>query len=101
MRVRSSCKAGKASAQAAEYAAGVVNWADCNPKPPNATGKSRLNGFAVAHPLNISCSVAQMASSYAANAKGGMVRMAWLALGDAQSNRSNQAHCKSGSLGNW
>ncbi|OLP84538.1 hypothetical protein AK812_SmicGene34573 [Symbiodinium microadriaticum] len=86
---------------AAEYAAGVVNWADCNPKPPNATGKSRLNGFAVAHPLNISCSVAQMASSYAANAKGGMVRMAWLALGDAQSNRSNQAHCKSGSLGNW
>ena len=35
-----TCRARKASAQAARYAAGAVNWADCNPKPPNVPGRA-------------------------------------------------------------
>ncbi|OLP90825.1 hypothetical protein AK812_SmicGene27525 [Symbiodinium microadriaticum] len=56
-------------------------------------------------PPSIFCRVVHMASSCprakAADAEEGMVRMAWLARGEAQGSKSSHAHWRSGSLGSW
>ena len=104
-----SRRTGRASAHAAQYAAGAARSADWRPKLPKAAGSEPS---ARAWPASSSRtspkhfpSAFQMASScaraYAADSDGGIVRRAWFARADAHIRSKSQAHCRSGECGKW
>ena len=98
---------GSASAQEAQYAAGLVRAADWSPNPSKVAGIPAISQAACAScsgapPMQerkVSHRAASFAAAYPATSEGGRVRKAWLARGDAQRARSSQAHCRSGSSG--
>ena len=103
------CSISRQSAHAAQYAAGAVLVALLRPQPPLRTGKVATCHAALWRPKGRGCSRSLLRHSltwsscpaaYSLDALGGSILSKWFALGTAVCNRSAQAHCRSGSVGN-
>ena len=107
---RRAAMTGRASAHAAQYAAGAMRTAEVRPTPPivpgncpiaraSATWSSAAVGLPSASPSSahrVFHTAASCCSAYAADWSGGTVRKICCARGAQQYSRSSHADCRSG-----